>query len=174
MHDTCSEELLVGWKEAAISEGLNNDFKAAMRRLASAVGVLTAHSPEGPVGMAATSITSLTVEPPAILVCVNRKATIHALLGENEKFCINLLSRHQHEISKAFGSASKREERFADGHWSTDETGLPWLEEAQANISCRVAKVVPYATHSIVIGDVLAVRVADSVAPLIYQDGDYL
>jgi flavin reductase (DIM6/NTAB) family NADH-FMN oxidoreductase RutF len=156
------------------SDTLNVDFKAAMRRLASGVGVLTAHGPEGPVGMAATSITSLTAEPPAILVCVNRSASIHACLSEGERFCVNLLSRHQSEVSAAFGSSAKREERFSVGHWSHDAEGLPWLEEAQANLSCRVAGLVPYATHSIVIGEVSAVRVAETVSPLIYQDGGYL
>ena len=146
-----------------------------MRRLASAVGVLTAHGPDEPVGMAATSITSLTMDPPAILVCVNRSASIHACLQEGGNFCVNLLSRHQRDISSAFGSSAKREERFAGGHWSTDaETGLPWLDDAQANLTCRVAKMIPYGTHSIVIGEVEAVRLSDTVEPLIYQDGAYL
>jgi len=145
-----------------------------MRRLASAVGVLTAKGPDGPVGMAATSITSLTMEPPAILVCVNRSASIHACLSEDERFFVNLLSRHQREISSAFGSSAKREERFAGGHWKEDKSGLLWLEDAQANLTCRVAKRVPYGTHTIVIGEVEDVRVADTVAPLIYQDGAYL
>lgn len=157
-----------------VNEELPLAFRNAMRRLASAVGIVTADGPDGPVGMAATSITSLTVEPPAILLCVNRSASIHACLAPDAPLCVSILSRHQQHVSAAFGGAVPREQRFTIGHWSPDRNGLPALAEAQANLSCRIDKLVSYGTHSIVIAQVEGVCLSDDVAPLIYQDGSYL
>ena len=149
-------------------------LKGAMRRLASGVAIVTALGDEAPVGMAATSITSLTMDPPAILVCVNQSAGIHAHLTPGCPVSINLLSRHQRDVSSAFGGAVAREARFGVGSWTADAHGLPILEEAQANLSCTVDSMTPYGTHSIVIARVQAVRLSDAVDPLIFQDGAYL
>lgn len=150
------------------------NFRAAMRRLASAVGVVTANGSDGQTGMAATSITSLTVEPPAMLVCVNRTASLHACLTEGARLCVNLLSNDQQDISAAFGGAVARELRFTVGSWSPDAHGVARLEGAQANLSCTVDLITAYGTHSIVVVRVDEVRIGGDVAPLIYQDGRYL
>lgn len=150
------------------------DFRAAMRRLAAGVGVVTAIGIDGPTGMAATSITSLTVEPPSMLVCVNRSAGLHAVLAPGARLCVNLLSCDQREVAAAFGGAVARELRFTLGSWSPDDHGIDRLEGAQANLSCVVEQMTAYGTHSIVIVRVDAVRLAGPVAPLIYQDGKYL
>jgi flavin reductase (DIM6/NTAB) family NADH-FMN oxidoreductase RutF len=149
-------------------------FRAAMRRLAASVSIVVAKGPSGPVGMAATSITSLTVDPPAVLICVNRTAGLHALLEPTAPLSVNLLSRHQHEVSAAFGGNVTREERFKIGTWATGDNGLPVLDGAQANLACVIDAMLAYGTHSIVIARVLGAQVSDPVAPLIYQDGAYL
>lgn len=149
-------------------------LKAAMRRLASGVAIVTALGDEAPVGMAATSITSLTMDPPAVLICVNQSAGIHAHLSPGCPVSINLLSRHQGDVSAAFGGGLAREARFGVGSWSADSHGLPILEEAQANLSCTIDSMTPYGTHSIVIARVEAVRLSDAVNPLIFQNGAYL
>lgn len=149
-------------------------FRGAMRRLASGVAIITARGDDAPVGMAATSITSLTMDPPAVLICVNQTAGIHACLSPGCPITINLLSTHQRDVSAAFGGAVAREKRFEVGEWSSDHRDLPILEEAQANLSCTIDSITPYATHSIVVARVDAVRLSDAGAPLIYQDGAYL
>lgn len=153
---------------------LSVQFKAAMRRLAASVSIVVARGDDGPVGMVATSITSLTVEPPAVLVCVNRSASLHALLEPTAPLSVNLLSRHQQGVSAAFGGGVPREERFKFGHWTAGTNGLPVLAEAQANLTCVIDAMLAYGTHSIVIARVLSATVSDHVAPLIYQDGAYL
>jgi len=158
----------------AAENDLVADFRGAMRRLASAVGVVTAIGEDGPTGMAATSITSMTVDPPAVLVCVNRSASIHACLTQGAAFNVSILSRHQQEVSAAFGGKVARELRFTIGQWTPDHRGIAMLDGAQANLSCTVDVLVPYGTHSVVIGRVDAVRLSDAVGPLIYQDGIYL
>ncbi len=158
----------------AMSEQLAGEFRAAMRRLAASVSVVVAKGDFGPVGMAATSITSLTIDPPAVLVCVNRSTGLHALLVPTAPLSVNLLSRHQQDVSAAFGGKLPREERFKVGDWREGPSGLPVLEGAQANLRCVIDAMLAYGTHSIVIARVLDVRLSDTIAPLIYQDGTYL
>ena len=157
-----------------IPEDLPATFKAAMRRLAASVSIVVAKGDEGPVGMAATSITSLTVDPPAVLVCVNRMTSLHASLVPTAPLSVNLLARHQREVSMAFGGGTPREERFKVGDWQEGANGLPALADAQANLECVIDAMLAYGTHSIVIARVIRARVSDTVAPLIYQDGSYL
>ena len=145
-----------------------------MRRLAASVTVVVAKGDSGPVGMAATSVTSLTVDPPAVLVCVNRATALHALLEPTAPLSVNLLSKDQQDVSAAFGGGVPREQRFTVGIWDEGENGLPKLAGAQANLSCVIDAMLAYGTHSIVIARVLKAQVSDHVAPLIYQDGAYL
>ncbi|MCC6478029.1 flavin reductase family protein [Sphingorhabdus sp.] len=164
MHITSSE----------ISDDVPELFRAAMRRLAASVSIVVARGDSGPVGMAATSITSLTMDPPALLVCVNRATALHALLVPGAPLSVNLLSSHQHEVSAAFGGGLPWQERFGVGSWQPGANGLPLLAEAQAHLGCAIDVMLAYGTHSIVIARVLDVTVSEDVAPLIYQDGSYL
>lgn len=149
-------------------------FRAAMRRLAASVSIVVAAGADGPTGMAATSITSLTVDPPAVLVCVSRTTSLHALLVPTAPLSVNLLSSHHRDVSKAFGGGTPREERFKIGDWQPGSNGLPALADAQANLECVIDAMLAYGTHSIVIARVIRARVSESIAPLIYQDGGYL
>lgn len=157
-----------------IPEGLPDDFKSAMRRLAASVSVVVARGQDGPVGITATSITSLTADPPAVLVCVNRLATLHPVLIPTAPLSVNLLARGQKDVSQAFGGGMPREERFTVGEWEETAMGIPQLRGAQANLHCVIDAMLAYGTHSIVIARVLQAKVNGDVDPLIYQDGGYL
>ena len=117
---------------------------------------------------------TLTVDPPAVLVCVNRMTSLHASLVPTAPLSVNLLARHHREVSMAFGGGVAREERFKVGDWQDGGNGLPALADAQANLECVIDAMLAYATHSIVIARVLQVRTSNDVDPLIYQDGGYL
>lgn len=158
-----------------MTQDLSQGLKDAMRRLASAVAVVSARSRDGgSVGMAATSVTSLSMSPPSLLVCVNRQTGIHASMFIGARFNVNLLGNHHRDVAVAFGGQMARELRFGVGQWADDIQGLPALADAQAVIGCEVDRLVTYGTHTIVIGAVREVRVAGEVQPLIYQDGRYL
>jgi flavin reductase (DIM6/NTAB) family NADH-FMN oxidoreductase RutF len=158
----------------AAAAAMPDVFRFAMRRLASTVAVVTALDNGARIGMTASSVTSLTVNPAALLVCVNQSASIHASLEVGVPFCVNLLASAQREISAVFAGGLVGDARFAYGVWTPDERGVPRLEEAQANISCVVDRMLTYGTHSIVIGRVAAVRIGGAVDPLIFQDGRYV
>lgn len=157
-----------------IPEELPAQFRAAMRRLAASVAVVAARGENGPVGMAATSVTSLTIDPPAVLVCVNRATALHGLLVPTAPLSVNLLARDQQDVSAAFGGGVPQDERFRIGEWREGPDGVPELIGAQANLGCVIDAMLAYGTHSIVIARVLRATVSDAVTPLIYQDGAYL
>jgi flavin reductase (DIM6/NTAB) family NADH-FMN oxidoreductase RutF/nitroreductase len=153
---------------------VDQDFRAAMRRLAATVCIVTIADKEGWNGMTATSITSVSMDPASVLVCVNSTASLHEPMRSGTRYCINVLRSSQVPQAGAFSSKKlKGAERFAPGAWEENAAGLPFLSDAQANLFCTIDQIVPYGTHTIFIGRVDEVRVAEDVAPLIYQDGQF-
>jgi flavin reductase (DIM6/NTAB) family NADH-FMN oxidoreductase RutF len=148
------------------------DFKRAMRRLAATVTIITTADVNGNrYGMTATAVNSLAMDPPSLLICVNHSASIHAPLLGRGRFCVNVLTTEHEELVAAFSGKLKGDARFQTGDWRAEEGGLPYLADAQCNLFCEIDSVVPYATHSIVIGRVVAVRVEEGIRPLIFADG---
>ncbi|MDB9813575.1 flavin reductase family protein [Gammaproteobacteria bacterium] len=148
-------------------------FLIAMRFLASSVSVVSAKDSDGKLyAMTASSVTSLTIEPPSILVCVNKGASIHDILIPGIDLCINILSKDQQDISNLCSSKDSESLRFANDFWNTG--GVPFLKDAQSNIFSQVDEVISYNSHSIIIAKVLQAQSADSFDGLIYADGGYL
>lgn len=159
--------------EEAGHADLDRDFRQAMRRLASAVAVVATTRGDEWIGMAATSVTSLSMDPPSLLICVNRSASIHAALTHGATFSVNILHESHEPISAAFGGKAKGAERFATGDWRACSEGLPRLHDAVASIACAVDMSVDYGTHTIVIGKVRQTRLSTQEHPLIYVNGRY-
>lgn len=157
---------------SALPLELSSDFRAAMRRLAATVSVVTCADDSGWHGMTATAITSVSSEPPALLACVNTAGTFYRRLLASTTFCINLLGVRHVGISRAFGGALKGSDRFEAGNWATDRR-LPYLVDAQANLFCRTHLVTHFGTHGIFIGRIEKVRLADHGEPLVYLDRAY-
>jgi flavin reductase len=151
---------------------LTHDFKQAMRRVASTVNVITVCVGGEPMGITATAMSSLSLDPPSLLICINRTASLHSPLEDVSHFCVNVLHRSQEEIAQIFADRSRRDLRFATG-WQVDCDRPPRLADAQAAILCRRIKHFPYGTHSIFIGEVEEVAVRGDVDPLVYVDGRY-
>ncbi len=149
------------------------EFRKAMRRLTSAVTVITTAHGDSRYGMTATAVTSVCADPPALLICINRSASLHEPLIRSVRFCVNILLAEQTGIAGAFSGGVPQELRFAEGAWSADDAGVPFLREAQANIFCEADAMSSYGTHSIIVGKVSDVLVAGRVTPLLYQDGQY-
>jgi flavin reductase len=154
---------------------LNNAFKAAMRRLAATVTVLSTTAENGSRhGMTATAVTSVSADPPAVLACVNRSAALHAQLGLGQLLCINLLHCSQQRLSEVFAGGMEGDIRFNEGDWLNNAEGVPYLADAQANIFCEIEALHAYGTHSVCIGRVTSAVCRADVAPLVYQDGTYM
>lgn len=154
---------------------ISAEFKRAMRTVASTVTILSTADVYGARhGMAATAVVSVSMEPPSLLICVNHGASIHAPLIERGRFCVNVLTTEHEELVSAFSGRLKGAKRFELGDWREESDGMCYLHDAQCNLFCDVDCVIPFATHSIIIGRVIAVRVAECIAPLIFADGKFL
>ena len=158
---------------ASVIPELVSDFKAAMRRLAATVTIVSVRNGDQRHGMAATAVTSLTTDPPSLLACVNKSASIHDPIVESGGFCVNLLACEHHHLVPTFSGKEKGEQRFAFGEWGVGDMDIPYLVGAQASIFCKVDKTVSYHSHTIFIGAVRRIQMTEDVAPLVYQDGGF-
>lgn len=149
---------------------LSAAFRAAMRRMAATVTIVSTQHRGVRHGMTATAVTSVSMEPPSLLVCINHDASIHAPLCHSGRFCISILAAGHDEHCHAFSGRKEGEERFDDGDWASDD-GVPYLADAQANLFCTVARRMTHGTHTVFVGNVTHVRVDDRRTPLVYVDG---
>lgn len=150
-----------------------DQLRLGLRRLGKAVVVITAWHDERRWAMTATAVSELSMDPPSLLVCVNKNASLHGPLTAGASFCVNILHCDHLAVSSACSGKLKGEARFEQGEWGAGEDGTPFLRDAQASFFCRYAKHVEHGTHAVVIGEVLSVDVAGDVDPLIYLDGGY-
>jgi flavin reductase len=148
-------------------------FRDAMRRYAATVCIISCASNGSRHGMSATAITSLSVDPPSLLVCVNKSAATHRALSRGGRFCVNVLRSFHAGLSQAFSGKLRGEDRFDLGDWRQSDDGTPFLGDAQANFFCEIARILDYATHTIFVAPVCSVRLHEDVDPLLYQDGKY-
>lgn len=158
---------------ATEDRAIQDAFRHAMRRVASTVTIVTAGSSTERHGTTATSVTSISMEPPSVLVCFNQASRLHDFLNKQERFCVNVLHTDNMETARIFSSPSIGADRFASGQWKTDATGIPYLSDAQAVLFCRKEKEIIYGSHTIFIGRVLEARARGDVSPLLYRDGGY-
>ena len=150
-----------------------DDFRKAMRNYIYSVSILSNKNMDGELNaITVSSVTSISMEPPSLLVCINKSSRIHDTLIKNSDFCINLLNKNQQEISNICSTDSLYDQRFDHDKWNTQT--IPFLVEAQANIFCSIEDLVPYHTHTIVIGRVLNAISNDKINTLSYVNGKYV
>ncbi len=152
-----------------------NAFRSAMRQLPGGVSIIAAGHGVDRAGMTATSLSSFSVAPPTLIVCINRQSTIRPLLDRYRAFGASILRSGQSSIADRFAGLDgmKGNSRFAGENWITLETGAPLLADALAVFDCEIAEIVDRHTHSIVIGEVKAVRAASGGSALVHWQGQY-
>jgi flavin reductase (DIM6/NTAB) family NADH-FMN oxidoreductase RutF len=147
-------------------------FRLAMRRVAATVNVISINVHGRPLGITATAVSSLSMEPPSLLACINRTAAVHASMADMANFRVNILHRDQEQIARMFADKKMEDLRFATG-WELSADLPPRLEDAQASILCRRIDHHQFGTHSIFIGVIEDVCVREDVSPLLYWNGRY-
>lgn len=148
-------------------------LKAAMRGLACSVSIVSTANNRGErAAMTATSVTSLSLSPPAMLVCINRDAWIYDILRHGADFCINVLAVDQIALAQTCSGRVKGPDRFAVGAWQ-EQNGLPLLADAQAAIICHQERRLSFGTHDIIVGSVSRVLTSNAIDPLLYVNGGY-
>lgn len=165
---------------APVRQSANASFAAhglrqAMRQLASGVSVITTGLEPGRTGFTATSVASLSLDPPRAFVCVNKSSSSYPVIRDSGIFAINFLRSHQIDIADRFAGRGgvSGEDRFLGAEWETLETGASVLRGALASIDCELEELVERHSHAIAIGKVVAARAVDAEAALIYWRGKY-
>lgn len=153
-------------------EELLQSFRMAMRHVAATVYAVTTGHGGNRYGIIATAVSSLSFDPPSLLVCVNRAASLHAPLASAETFCVNVLGLCNRDVAEQFVNG-RWEDRFALGEW-TEVHGVPVLESAQSSFICQRRHCHDFGTHSIFIGELIEARHRADAAPLTYYDRRYI
>jgi flavin reductase (DIM6/NTAB) family NADH-FMN oxidoreductase RutF len=152
------------------------DFRAAMRHLVGGVSVITVGQGRDISGMTVSSVSSLSIDPPSLIVAINRSASSWPLLVRDRIFGVNILTADQLDIAERFTGKGglKGRDRFKGGVWTTAQTGVPLLLDALVAADCEVEEIIERHSHGIVIGRVRDLIVSSSTAALAYWQGQYV
>ena len=136
------------------------DFEIAMRSLTGGVSVITVGRGREISGMTVTSVSSLSVDPPTLIVSVNRNSSSWPLMQRYRAFGVNILGADQLGVAERFSGKDgvKGAARFDGADWVVGSTGAPLLVDALAAIDCEVEEIIERHSHAIVIGRVLRCR----------------
>lgn len=141
-----------------------------MGHFATGVTIVTAQHNGEIAGMTANAVSSLSLQPPLVLVAVDKTAAMHAALTASRQFALNILRDSQEQLSRRFAQRGPKE--VSDLSWITATSGAPILADALAWVDCRLAEILPGGDHDIFIGEILAGDSHDG-APLLYFCGKY-
>jgi flavin reductase (DIM6/NTAB) family NADH-FMN oxidoreductase RutF len=152
------------------------EMRYVLGHFATGVTVVTARAGGEPVGMAANSFTSVSLEPPLVLFCAGVESETWPRIREAERFCVNVLGHHQRELALSF--ARKGSDRYEGVELVEHGDGPPRLAGAIAHVDCRIAAEYPGGDHTIVVGAVLELAVSEANAagleePLIFYRGGF-
>jgi 4-nitrophenol 2-monooxygenase / 4-nitrocatechol 4-monooxygenase, reductase component len=149
----------------------SEEFRSALGRFPSGVTIVTSKGDDGENrGITVSAFSSLSLEPPLVLICIDKRASLHDHLKEGRHFAVNVLAEDQEDLSRRF--ASKDAKRFNEVGWREGVTGAPLLADVLAAIECRVLHSYPGGDHTIFVGEVLTTTV-DEKKPLAYFRGGY-
>ena len=147
------------------------EFRDALGCFASGVTVVTTRDGEGNLhGMTVSAFSSVSMEPPLILVCIDKATASHYAFEEAGKFAVNILEENQKEISSHF--ATPLPDKFADIDFTQNGEDIPLLSDALVNLECSLRNTFDGGDHTIFIGEIENAVIRDG-KPLVYCHGDY-
>ena len=151
------------------------EFRAALGRFSSGVTVITVETLSGHVhGMTASSFCSVSLRPPLVLVCVDHLAETYLHIQERGHFGVSILKEEHEALSEFFADPERNPDaaRRLDIHYKQMKSGIPVLTDALASLDCSVVQAHAAGDHTIFVGEVKEVSVADG-SPLLYFRGRY-
>ena len=148
--------------------------KRALRTLAGGVSVITAGKGEDRTGATVTSATGLSMDPPTMIVNINKSSSTWPAIQRHGHFCVNILADGQQAIANRFAGIGgvKGTARYEGAEWTTLVSGAPVLVNALSAIDCEVEEIIERHSHAIILGRAVAVLNGDGES-LIYQNGGY-
>jgi len=147
------------------------EIRNVMGHFATGVTVITTSDITGtPFGLTVNSFTSLSLNPPLVVVCVDKTVDCYSCFDESKVFAVNILSEDQEELSRRF--ATKGIEKFAGIQWRMGEHGLPLLDGVIGTIECKVTRSYEGGDHTLFLGEILSAT-AKGDRPLLFFKGKY-
>lgn len=149
----------------------NEDFRAALSHFASGVTVVTLKDKTGKLhGITVSAFSSVSLNPPLILVCIDNKAGSLRAFHEGKRFVVNVLREEQSEHSARF--ASQMPDKFINIHYHEGLEGIPVLKDSLVNLECRLVDSFVAGDHTIFIGEIERTHIKEG-KPLVYYRGGY-
>jgi flavin reductase (DIM6/NTAB) family NADH-FMN oxidoreductase RutF len=146
------------------------NFRQLLGRFATGVAVLTTRGVDGePTGTTVNTLTSVSLSPPLVLICLDRQHDSHAALSGAECFALNILANDQEELSRRFAAEDRH---FQGVGYRLSDSSVPLLDGALAYIECELEKQVEAGDHTVFFGRVVGGEVAER-RPLLYYRGGY-
>jgi flavin reductase len=156
----------------SVSVPVSSDaFKAAMRRFATGVAVVTTTHDGRIHGFTANAFASVSAQPPTVLICVNRNARAHPLISASQCFCVNILASEQQALAEQF-AGGEPQTRFDGVAYRLGQSGSPILAGTLAYVDCLLGEELTAGTHTIFLGNVIESGEREG-APLGYYDRHY-
>jgi flavin reductase len=146
-------------------------FREGMSRVVGAVHVVTTDGPSGRAGFTATAVTPVTDSPASLLVCINTASRSAQALLANRAFCVNTLGADDLALADVFAGRAELQgqERFTVGQWEKLATGAPSLTTSVVSFDCRISDARVVATHHVIIGEIVGIRLGEQKPVLVYQ-----
>jgi 3-hydroxy-9,10-secoandrosta-1,3,5(10)-triene-9,17-dione monooxygenase reductase component len=145
-------------------------LREVLAHLPTGVTIITADTPDGPTGMAANSFTSVSLDPPLILICPAKSSSTWPAIRDAGAFCVNVMAGHHEQLIRQF--ATKGADRFAGVDHTSHPEG-PVLSEAVAWLGCRIEAEHDAGDHTIVVARVNRLDAVADVEPLVFLRGRY-
>jgi flavin reductase (DIM6/NTAB) family NADH-FMN oxidoreductase RutF len=147
------------------------EFRQALGHFAAAVTVVTTvRDDDVPAGITVTAFSSLSLEPPLVLVCIDKRARLHDQFQMERSFAVNILADDQEGVSRRF--AQSEPDQFREIGWNPGPMGAPIIQGCICSIECRVVDLLPGGDHTIIVGEVESTRIREG-KPLLYFRGGY-
>lgn len=147
-------------------------FRDTLGRFPTGVTVVTTVGERGPAGLTTNAFSSVSLDPPLVLVCFERRSRTLAVVRETRRFAVNVLGAGQEELARVFASKRVPAEKF-DSVTHTVDHGVPVLDGAVAWLVCDLVALHPGGDHEIGVGQVTALGCDPSAEPLVFTDGAY-
>ena len=147
------------------------ELRNVMGLFATGVTIITTKDATGkPFGLTANAFSSLSLDPPLLLVCIDKKVDCYACFDESKVFAVNFLARNQEDLSTRF--ATKGIEKFEGVSYTLGGLGVPLLDGALAHLECKVAAGYEGGDHTIYTGEVQSMATSEA-EPLLFYQGKY-
>ena|SRR5690625_4769462 len=149
----------------------SDEYRNTIGHFTSGVTIVTALDEDIKYGITASSVTSVSLEPPLLLVCINKNTGTSDVISKTGVFSVNILHSEQGQLARKF--ATPNSDKFADVDTTVGYLGLPLLQDSHASLECRVTESISAGTHYVFIGEVVNIMTNSEKKPLAYYRGKF-